>query len=118
MNWPELKLSSLFMKWPVNLISDKRPSPIGWPVIRIRPASYQPAGILCYHDRPTGQGNVYSKLTGQWYILPLNTEQPGFCVPITDRLAEVINVHSKPTGQWHILLLHTDRPGFCVTITD
>src|SRR5882762_6994772 len=80
--------------------------------------AYRPAGILCYHDRPTGQGNVYSKLTGQWYILTLNTERPGFCVPITDRLAEVINLHSKPTGQWHILPLHTDRLGFCVTIID
>src|SRR5882762_250388 len=80
--------------------------------------AYRPAGILHYHDRPTGQGNVYSKLTSQWYILLLHTEWPGFCVPITDRLAEIINVHSKPTGQWDILLLHTDRPEFCVTITD
>src|SRR6267378_4248169 len=51
-------------------------------------------------------------------ILLFHTYPPGFCVTITDRLAEVINVHSKPTGQWHILPLHTDRMGVCDTIID
>src|SRR5882762_1025356 len=75
--------------------------------------AYRPAGILCYHDRPTGQGNVYSKLTGQWYILTLHTDRLGFCVTIIDRLAKVTNVHSKPTGQWHIAVAHLPARILC-----
>src|SRR5882762_10264393 len=69
--------------------------------------AHRPAGILCHHYRPTGQGNkclfktdwpvgfcvtitdqlakvinVHSKPTGQWHILPLHTDRPGFLSPL------------------------------------